>query len=136
MAGPSAQPFDFQAAKARVIRATEATMPVQVKRFLATPSFDALALALAQHAAARFEAAALAEALERAERLRMEGLRPGAALLRFRRYADHQATTIFEALFQAVVAVAVEAMPQQAASLQATAGELLLTSHFNLHARR
>ena len=50
-----------QAAKARVTRAAEAAMPVQVKRFLATPSFDALTLAFAQHAAARFEAAALAE---------------------------------------------------------------------------
>ena len=50
-----------QAAKARVTRAAEAALPVQAKRFLATPSFDALALAFAQHAAARFEAAALAE---------------------------------------------------------------------------
>ena len=51
----------LQAAKARVTRAAEAALPVQVKRFLATTSFDALALAFAQHAAARFEAAALAE---------------------------------------------------------------------------
>ena len=51
----------LQAAKARVTRAADAALPVQAKRFLATPSFDALALAFAQHAASRFEAAALAE---------------------------------------------------------------------------
>jgi len=44
-----------------VLRAAEAALPVQAKRFLATAVFDALALAFVQHAAARFEASALVQ---------------------------------------------------------------------------
>jgi len=40
------------------------------------------------------------------------------ALLRFRRYSDHQATAIFEAVFHAVVAVAADAMPQLTADIE------------------
>lgn len=58
---PRARRAARQAAKARVLRAAEAALPVQAKRFLATATFDALALAFVQHAAARFEASTLVQ---------------------------------------------------------------------------